>query len=475
MPVSKNGQGQIIFTPRTDQYDGGILVGTGVEPANSFAVADEVDVLKQVKIDPSSQVTNTNVIFKTQSATPGTDVIITFPNVSTTLGGGGGDSFTTMQVPNGTSPVATSSNDTLTWTSSDGSVTITGTAATDTINLATRYSNSAAGSESQVFGASNSGTGTRQMLFGTGISAGSNSGVVAIGYDVFISGSYTAPQNSVCIGYQSRAHGAATGSIAIGVSSEAKNAAVALGRDSIANNSSIAIGTGASAQDDATGYNICIGTNAVSTYGSANNLVIAPVNGSAGSGSNQIVFGSSSAAYTTMYLGEGITSDTPQDFTINATGGVGTNIAAGKLIIAGGKSTGNATPGVISLRVTDAGSSGTTAQTLTELMEIGSEVITIQRGTRQAAIATKTGDYTLTAKDYTILGDASGGAITLTLPTSVGATGQIYQLKRLNSGANNVTVATTSSQTIDGATTYTLSMQYENITVQSDGANWVIL
>jgi hypothetical protein len=46
-----------------------------------------------------------------------------------------GNSFTTFQTPAGTSPVADSSSDVLTFTSSDGSVTITGNASTDTIDL----------------------------------------------------------------------------------------------------------------------------------------------------------------------------------------------------------------------------------------------------------------------------------------------------------------------------------------------------
>ena len=50
-------------------------------------------------------------------------------------GSGGGDSFTTIQTPNGTSPVAESSADTLSLTSSDNSVVITGNSTTDTVNF----------------------------------------------------------------------------------------------------------------------------------------------------------------------------------------------------------------------------------------------------------------------------------------------------------------------------------------------------
>ena len=50
--------------------------------------------------------------------------------------GAGLNSFVTFQVPNGTSPVADSPADVMTFTSSDESVTITGNATTDTINFA---------------------------------------------------------------------------------------------------------------------------------------------------------------------------------------------------------------------------------------------------------------------------------------------------------------------------------------------------
>lgn len=49
----------------------------------------------------------------------------------------GGFSFSTMQTPNGTSPVADSTTDTLTFTSSDNSVVITGNSTTDTIDFKT--------------------------------------------------------------------------------------------------------------------------------------------------------------------------------------------------------------------------------------------------------------------------------------------------------------------------------------------------
>ena len=67
--------------------------------------------------------------------------------------------------------------------------------------------------------------------------------------------------------------------------------------------------------------------------------------------------------------------------------------------------------------------------------------------------------------------DATSGTFVITLPTAVGVAGKIFEVK--NSGAGTITVATTSSQTIDGDTTITLT-EKQNLSVQSDGANWIV-
>ena len=65
------------------------------------------------------------------------------------------------------------------------------------------------------------------------------------------------------------------------------------------------------------------------------------------------------------------------------------------------------------------------------------------------------------------------GTTTITLPTAVGNT-NTYTIKRVNTGV--VSIATTSSQTIDGsASPITINVQYVSITVVSDGANWNII
>lgn len=90
-------------------------------------------------------------------------------------------------------------------------------------------------------------------------------------------------------------------------------------------------------------------------------------------------------------------------------------------------------------------------------------------------VSTKTAAYTLTASDSTILVDATSGALTMTLPTSVGLTGRSFTIKRINGGGNAVAVAPTSGQTIDGVGTYILGTPQASVEVQSDGANWRVV
>ena len=84
--------------------------------------------------------------------------------------------------------------------------------------------------------------------------------------------------------------------------------------------------------------------------------------------SNQMVVGSNADglnnSITQVYIGSGVTNSTPASFTLNATGGSGTNIAGAALTIAGGKGTGNSAGGDVIEQTSVKGASGTTLQTL---------------------------------------------------------------------------------------------------------------
>jgi hypothetical protein len=69
--------------------------------------------------------------------------------------------------------------------------------------------------------------------------------------------------------------------------------------------------------------------------------------------------------------------------------------------------------------------------------------------------------------------NATAGTFIVNLPTSVGIQGVTYTL--VNSGTGIITLKGNSGETINGSTTITLSTQYTSRTVQSDGANWIII
>lgn len=93
------------------------------------------------------------------------------------------------------------------------------------------------------------------------------------------------------------------------------------------------------------------------------------------------------------------------------------------------------------------------------------------------AVNAQTASYTLLITDSTVTFDASGGSRNATLPTAVGFSGLTFTIKKIDSTVNTVALLTTSSQTIDGSASgaLTLATQNESVTLESDGANWIIL
>lgn len=97
--------------------------------------------------------------------------------------------------------------------------------------------------------------------------------------------------------------------------------------------------------------------------------------------------------------------------------------------------------------------------------------IEVTTGSIVLPYATASSTYAIRTQDYLV--NFTSGTFTATLPTAVGCTGKEYRLK--NSGTGVITIATTSSQTIDGATTYSLGSQWKYVSVVSTGANWIIM
>jgi len=96
---------------------------------------------------------------------------------------------------------------------------------------------------------------------------------------------------------------------------------------------------------------------------------------------------------------------------------------------------------------------------------------------RPPAIATKSGDYTATLNDETILVNATSAAVTITLPDATTATGKKFIVKKIDTTSNAVTVKATAGN-IDGiapATGIAGSLPWQGWVIQSDGTNWYVV
>lgn len=90
---------------------------------------------------------------------------------------------------------------------------------------------------------------------------------------------------------------------------------------------------------------------------------------------------------------------------------------------------------------------------------------------------TETADYLMTTNDDVVLGDATTGTITITLPAVASMAGRTVVIKKIApvAPANRVIVDGNGAETIDDALTATLLTRYESITLTSDGVEWWVL
>ena len=145
-------------------------------------------------------------------------------------------------------------------------------------------------------------------------------------------------------------------------------------------------------------YNLFLGGDTTATDGISSSIVLG-YNANA-TASNQFVIGNSFSPINDVYLGEGVTSTSPQNITINATGGSGTDVAGADIIFAGSRATGNADGGDVVIKTAFPGTSGTSLQSLTEVARFLDE-----------------GNFSL--------GSANGNSqLYVTRPLSFGATGK---------------------------------------------------
>ncbi|MDE2096503.1 MAG: hypothetical protein KGL39_04595 [Patescibacteria group bacterium] len=94
-------------------------------------------------------------------------------------------------------------------------------------------------------------------------------------------------------------------------------------------------------------------------------------------------------------------------------------------------------------------------------------------GPQISPTVTKSANYPVGTKDYTIRCDATSAGFTITLPAVASNTGRLLNIKKIDSTANQITIS--GDGNIDGQAQYYLSFQNQSIQIQSNGSTWDIL
>ena len=88
-------------------------------------------------------------------------------------------------------------------------------------------------------------------------------------------------------------------------------------------------------------------------------------------------------------------------------------------------------------------------------------------------VLAKTGTYTVATGDGSNVVVLCTGTFTVTLYAASGNSGNVIQVKNVSTGT--ITVDANASETIDGATTQTISARYTSLSMVCDGTNWHII
>ena len=107
----------------------------------------------------------------------------------------------------------------------------------------------------------------------------------------------------------------------------------------------------------------------------------------------------------------------------------------------------------------------------------GSLLTGISGGNPTVTAASPSGAYTITThagiEEIYILTPSADISVNLPSASSCGS-GYKYQIKNMAS-ANTLTIDPNSSETIDSSTTFVLDVQFQSITIVTDGSNWFII
>lgn len=100
-------------------------------------------------------------------------------------------------------------------------------------------------------------------------------------------------------------------------------------------------------------------------------------------------------------------------------------------------------------------------------------------GSLSAKVHTVTATYDMStgtnADIHTLLVNNTAATATITLPAVASSTDRVYHIKKISGPTYAVTIDGNASETIDGATTFELDIQYEAVTLVCDGTSWYIV
>lgn len=91
-----------------------------------------------------------------------------------------------------------------------------------------------------------------------------------------------------------------------------------------------------------------------------------------------------------------------------------------------------------------------------------------------SAIRTETGDYTVLDTDEHVIGDATSGVLTLTMPSAADVTNQVFTLSKGDTSANKVVVSAADGIGAAASATLDLLGADESVMLQSDGTQYWI-
>ena len=98
----------------------------------------------------------------------------------------------------------------------------------------------------------------------------------------------------------------------------------------------------------------------------------------------------------------------------------------------------------------------------------------IFQGSVNYPLVVKSSDFTITKDHMVVLGNAASGNVTFTLPSTIASlSGRYYEIKKIDSSNNKVTVASTAN--IDGSTNQDILFQYDAIQVVASSSSWNIV